>query len=50
MQSLRQSHEDQSNRLQRIVQESAAGNRAVLFGLAMLAILTIGVLALRLIA
>ena len=50
MNSLRQSHEDQSNRLQRIVQESAAGNRAVLFGLAMLAILTIGVLALRLIA
>jgi hypothetical protein len=50
MQSLRQSHEDQSNRLQRIVQESAAGNRAVLFGLAMLAILTIGVLALRLTA
>jgi hypothetical protein len=50
MQSLRQSHEDQSNRLQRIVQEAAAGNRAVLFGLAMLAILTIGVLALRLIA
>lgn len=50
MQALRQSHEDQSNRLQRIVQESAAGNRAVLFGLALLAILTIGVLALRLIA
>jgi hypothetical protein len=50
MQSLRQSHEDQSNRLQRIVQESAAGNRAVLFGLGLLAILTIGVLALRLIA
>jgi hypothetical protein len=45
MQSLRQSHEDQSNRLQRIVQESAAWNRAVLFGLALLAIGVAGLLA-----
>ncbi|MBM3973236.1 MAG: hypothetical protein FJ301_03960 [Planctomycetes bacterium] len=46
MASLRTSHEDQSNRLQRIVQESASWNRAVLFGLAMVSILVVGVLAL----
>lgn len=50
MASLRTSHEDQSNRLQRIVQESATWNRAVLFGLALVAVLVVGVLALVLVA
>lgn len=49
MATLRTSHEDQSNRLQRIVQESASWNRVVLFGLALVAIGIAGVLALTLV-
>lgn len=49
MATLRLSHEDQSNRLQRIVQESAAWNRMVLFGLALVALGVGGVLALTLV-
>lgn len=41
MQTLRRSHEDQSNRLQRVVQEHAGWNRAVLVGIG-LVVLGIG--------
>lgn len=43
MQTLRRSHEDQSNRLQRVVQEHAGWNRAVLVGIG-LVVLGIGAL------
>ncbi|MBX3464271.1 MAG: hypothetical protein KF830_13960 [Planctomycetes bacterium] len=43
LQSLRRSHEDQSNRLQRVVQEHAVWNRAVLVGIG-LVVLGIGAL------
>jgi hypothetical protein len=43
MQTLRRAHEDQSNRLQRVVQESAGWNRAVLVGIG-LVVLGIGAL------
>jgi hypothetical protein len=43
LQSLRRTHEDQSNRLQRIVQEHAGWNRAVLAGIGLL-VLGIGAL------
>ena len=38
MQTLRRSHEDQSNRLQRVVQEHAGWNKAVLFGIGVVAL------------
>jgi len=43
LQSLRRTHEDQSNRLQRVVQEHAGWNRAVLVGIGVL-VLGIGAL------
>ena len=43
MQTLRRSHEDQSNRLQRVVQDHAGWNRAVLVGIG-LVVLGIGAL------
>jgi hypothetical protein len=50
MQALRRSHEDQSNRLQRVVQEHAGWNKAVLVVLLVVALgmlATIAVLLLR---
>jgi hypothetical protein len=43
VQALRQSHEDQSNRLQRVVQENAGWSRAVLVGIGVI-VLGIGAL------
>jgi hypothetical protein len=36
LQSLRRTHEDQSNRLQRVVEEHASWNKAVLVGVGLL--------------
>jgi hypothetical protein len=48
LQTLRQSHEDQSNRLQRIVQEHAGWNRAVLVGIGVVVLGIGGLIALQL--
>ncbi len=48
LQSLRTTHEDQSNRLQRVVQEHAGWNRAVLFGVALVVLGIAGLVVLQL--
>jgi phosphoglycerate-specific signal transduction histidine kinase len=48
LQSLRRTHEDQSNRLQRVVQEHAGWNRAVLFGVALVVLGIAGLVVLQL--
>ena len=49
LESLRRTHEDQSNRLQRVVQEHAGWNKAVLVVLGVLAIGMAGLLVMQLV-